>query len=263
VELRHIPHRIRSTTAAVDAAAIAKRPCFLCAANLPTEQRGVALNAEFSAYCNPFPIMEGHLTLIHDDHIPQAVAGRTGALLDFTASLTDWLAVYNGPECGASAPDHLHFQAVPRRIGAGPVFSIERDIDAHGGRSISDEVRRVFVARDRDRSRLIDRLDALIAILAALSGKKPEPMLNIAAFADAGDGWTVCVFPRSRHRPRVFETGELTVSPASVDLAGVFVVPDPADYEKMTGGDVAAILDEVTLPKDLFDAALRQWESKT
>ena len=262
VAVRHIPHRIRSTTASIDPADVAKRACFLCTANRPTEQRGVPLSAEYSGYCNPFPIVEGHLTLIHNDHRWQTIAGEIGALLDFAAILSGWLVIYNGAECGASAPDHLHFQALPREEQGKAVFPLERTVRENGGRSISDEVRRIFVAQDTDRLRLIDRVEQLMSILMALTGKQPEPMVNIAVFANP-PGWTVCVFPRSRHRPSVFERGELTVSPASVDLAGVFVVPQPADFDRITGGHIASIFDEITLSKDLFDAALRQWESRS
>jgi hypothetical protein len=258
--LRHIPHRIVSTTAAVDKASIQKRPCFLCAANLPVEERGVALNAEFTAYCNPFPIVEGHLTVVHNDHRWQAIAGQLETLIQFAKDLPDWLFIYNGPECGASAPDHLHFQALARHEGGVAVFPLERDVRMAVGSSIPNYRRRAFVIRGSEKTQVAKRVERLIEILAEVTGKRPEPLLNIAAFAEASGECTIVVFPRSKHRPRVYETGELTVSPASVDLAGIVVVPMKTDYEKASGDDIARIFDEVTLDEERFNAALQRWE---
>jgi hypothetical protein len=261
VWLRHIPHRIVSTTAAVDKASIEKRPCFLCAANLPPEERGLPLGAEYTAYCNPFPIIDGHLTVVHNDHRPQAIDGQIEALIGFAIELPEWFFIYNGPECGASAPDHLHFQALSRREGGKIVLPLEHDVRAAGGSTtIRDYRRRVFVARDRDKTRLATRVARLIEILADVTGKRPEPMINIVAFAESAGECVVVVFPRSKHRPRVYATGELTVSPASVDLAGIVVMPVKANYDNVTGDDIGRIFDEVTLDEDRFNAALRQWE---
>src|SRR5438874_976862 len=111
VFIRHIPHRVASTTAAVDKASIERRPCFLCAENLPPEQEGVKFDSDFTMYCNPYPIVERHLTIVHRDHRPQRIAGQLGTMLDVAQALPGYFVIYNGPECGASAPDHLHFQA--------------------------------------------------------------------------------------------------------------------------------------------------------
>ncbi|HEX5000822.1 MAG TPA: DUF4922 domain-containing protein [Terriglobia bacterium] len=262
VSLRHIPHRIVSTTAAVDKASIEKRPCFLCAANLPPEEHGLPLNAEFTAYCNPFPIVDGHLTVVHNDHRPQAIDGRVRTLIDLAVALPDWLFIYNGPACGASAPDHLHFQALARHEGDATIFPIETDVRRAEGVTIPGYRRRVVVIQEPDLSRLAVRVERLIAVLGDVTGRKPEPLINMAAFADDAGGCTVCLFPRSKHRPRVYETKELTVSPASVDLSGIVVVPVKADYDKVTGEAIGQIFDEVTLDNDGFNAALRQWDEK-
>ena len=119
--IRHIPHRVRSTTAAVDRESVAKRPCFLCAGNLPAEEEGMRFDEEFTIYCNPFPIVDRHLTIAHRDHGSQRIANQFGNMLDLAAALPGYFIIDNGPECGASAPDHLHFQAgariVPDRAG--------------------------------------------------------------------------------------------------------------------------------------------------
>ena len=246
VFIRHIPHRAPSTTAAVDRESVSKRPCFLCAANLPAQEEGLPFDGDFTLYCNPFPIVDRHLTIVHKEHSPQRIAGRFGQMLDLAAALPGYFVVYNGPECGASAPDHMHFQA-----GSRVVFPIEHDTARRRGVALPGYGRNVFVFCGDDRSALTDRLQCAIDLLAQATGKPAEPMLNIAVFHDV-NGWTAYLFPRSKHRPGVFYTGELTVSPASIDLCGIFVVPMPKDFEKISGADIAAIFREVTLPDDLF-----------
>jgi len=239
--VRHIPHRIKSTTAPVDAASVAQRPCFLCSSNLDSEEEGIRFNDEFTIYCNPFPILNRHLTIVHADHRPQLIGGQFGSLLELAAALPDSFVIYNGPECGASAPDHLHFQACSREI-----FPIERDIKP-------DYIPRAFAFRDSDAPKIISRLELLTRTLSEITGKTPEPLINVAAFFSE-DFWNVLIFPRGKHRPRAYESGELTVSPATIDLCGIFVVPVPGDFKKIRGVDIENILQEVTLPSAQFDA---------
>ena len=256
VVVRHIAHRKASTTAPVDRESIAKRPCFLCASNLPEEEEGLRFNDDFTIYCNPFPIVERHLTIAHKEHIPQRIANHFGNMLDLAAALPGYFIVYNGPECGASAPDHMHFQAGSRRL-----FPIENDTASLTGITVPNYARNVLLIRGRDRSALIDRMDHAIDLLAQTTGKQPEPMVNIAVFHENGE-WVTCLFPRSKHRPEVFCTGELTVSPASIDLCGIFVVPMAEHFEKITGDAIAAISREVTLPDDQFREVAGKLESE-
>jgi hypothetical protein len=256
VLVRHIPHRIKSTTAAVDSVSVARRPCFLCPANLDPEEKGIAFDAEFTLYCNPFPILERHLTIVHSEHRPQQIDGQFGALLRIAEALPDFFVIYNGPECGASAPDHLHFQACSRAI-----FPIEDDIRGCAGFSVSDYVPRTFLLRGCEPGPLAAQLENLLATLKAVTRSPSEPMVNIAAFLDDGQ-LTVLVFPRAKHRPRVFESGEFTVSPATIDLCGVFVVPVESDFRRICGADIEQILEEVTLQPDVFQEVLRRMEAK-
>src|SRR5215470_14336716 len=123
VFVRHIPHRVGSTTAAVDRESVAKRPCFLCTENLDAEEQGVSFNQNYTIYCNPFPIVDRHLTIVHRNHHVQHIAGEVGTMLDLAAALPPYFVIYNGPECGASAPDHMHFQAGWREL-----FPIEKEL---------------------------------------------------------------------------------------------------------------------------------------
>jgi hypothetical protein len=250
VFVRHIPHRLGSSTARVDKASIEKRPCFLCHGNRPGEQRGIELDDEFSAYCNPFPILDRHLTIIHRDHRPQLIGDHLRSMLSFSEALPGYFILYNGPECGASAPDHLHFQACSRTF-----FPVESDTEALPGPTIEDYGRRVLLFRDNAADRLAARVSASLAALRQVTARSPEPMLNIAAFREK-DLWTVFVFPRGKHRPTVYDSGELTVSPGTIDLCGIIVVPVEKDFTKINAGDIQTIFEEVTLPQNQFDHVL-------
>ena len=254
--IRHIPHRLASTTAVVDPESVAKRPCFLCAANLPSEEEGLPFDDNFTIYCNPFPIVDHHLTIAHREHGSQRIADQFGNMLDLAAALTGYFVVYNGPECGASAPDHMHFQA-----GSRVLFPIEKDAARLTGVSIPSYARNVLLMRGSDRSVLIDRMNRAIDLLASVTSKRPEPLINIAVFCERGE-WVTYLFPRGKHRPEVFRTGELMVSPASIDLCGIFVVPRAQDFERITGETIAAIYREVTLPDDQFQEVVRKLESE-
>jgi len=254
--IRHIPHRVISTTAAVDRDSVAKRPCFLCAGNLPSEEEGIAFSPDFTIYCNPFPIVDRHLTIVHREHRLQRIADQFGNMLDLAAALFGYFVIYNGPECGASAPDHLHFQA-----GSRGLLPIERDIAGLKGITVPRYGRNVFIFRGRDRSALIALMDRTLDLLAKTTGNRPEPMVNIVAFHERSE-WVTYLFPRGKHRPEVFHTGELTVSPAAIDLCGIFVVPLAQDFARITGDSIFSIFREVTLPDSQLREVVDKLESE-
>lgn len=254
--IRHIPHRLGSTTASIDRESVANRPCFLCAENLPPEEEGVQFDRDFTIYCNPFPIVDRHLTIAHRKHGSQHIANQFGKMLDLAAALPGYFVIYNGPECGASAPDHMHFQAGSRRL-----FPIEKDTARLTGVSVPNYGRNVLLFHERDRSVLIRRMDRALDLLGDITGKRPEPMVNIAVFHEEGE-WVTYLFPRGKHRPEVFHTGELTVSPASIDLCGIFVVPLAQDFERITADAISAIFREVTLPDGQFQEVVRKLETE-
>ena len=255
VFVRHIPHRLVSTTAPVDQKSVAKRPCFLCPPNLPPEEEGLRFDQDFTIYCNPFPIVDRHLTIAHRRHCPQRIANHSADLLNLAAKLPGYFVVYNGPECGASAPDHLHFQAGSRQL-----FPIELDTAGVFGVTVPDYARKLFLLRERDRSALVERIDRALDLLAEITGRA-EPLVNIAAYCEKGE-WVTYVFPRGKHRPEAFHTGELIVSPASIDMCGIFVVPLARDFRRITGKIIANIFREVTLPDAHFEEVVRKLESR-
>ena len=257
VLLRHIPHRVTSTTAAVDRESIAKRPCFLCAANLPPEQKGLAWGDGFTLLCNPFPIVERHLTVVHRAHRPQRIEGQVGTMLDLAAALPGYFVVYNGPQCGASAPDHLHLQA-----GSREELPIVRETAGMAGPALEAYGVRALLFRGPDRSRVLGETERALAILASVTGGRPEPLCNVAAWAEPASGFSLVLFPRGKHRPDAFHTGELAVSPASIDMSGILVAPLARDFERLSGEDVAAVYREVTIPEDQFRDVLARLENR-
>jgi hypothetical protein len=270
------PQRIVSTGAKVDAATIKQRPCFLCPENLPPEERGIEFGADFVALYNPFPVLPRHLVIASRRHIPQTIDGNFGTLLDLARDLGgECFTLYNGARCGASAPDHLHFQACER--GSPPIFpEIEtwerRDakscVSANSNDSgvetfaLKDYRLNALIARGNDRAALIEWFDRSLRRLAEITGAEAEPMINLVVTRDGprGNRWTVIVFPRDKHRPdRYFAEGvaKLTVSPAAIDLSGVLVVPQPDHFNKITSRDAEEIYAEVTLNSKIFDKWLQ------
>ncbi|MGH9936093.1 MAG: DUF4922 domain-containing protein [Blastocatellia bacterium] len=255
------PQRIVSTAAKVDAAAIRQRPCFLCAENLPPEERGVEFGEDFVALYNPFPVLPRHLVITSRRHIPQTIEGNFGTLLDLALDLGgEFFVAYNGAACGASAPDHLHFQACERKW-----IPIIREIETWERRVLPSDFGieaftpqsyrlNALIARGNDRAALTGWFDRALRLLAEVTGVESEPMINLVMTRDS-DRWTVIVFPRGKHRPdRYFAEGDakLTVSPAAIDLSGVLVAPQPDHFAKITSRDVEEIYAEVTLDDARF-----------
>lgn len=250
------PARVVSSAAKVDAATIAARPCFLCAHNRPSEQAAVACG-DWEVLVNPFPIFPQHFTLVHKQHQPQEIAAHIADFLDFVRRLPDYVVFYNGPRCGASAPDHLHFQAGTKAFLPliGDYFRLKaaraRLVDTTGlARTfeLDGYLRTVFCIEGK-------RNDALqVAFLklynTLLSEPLVEPMMNLVACCEQ-ECIYLFVLPRRAFRPWQYAAenpeNQLLVSPAAVEMAGVFVTPNPAHFAKITAADIVDIFDQITL----------------
>ena len=248
------PARIVSSGAKVDAKSILERKCFLCPANLPPVQKGIPFGGHYNILVNPFPIFPRHLTVPELAHTPQRIATRFTDMLELAEALTDYTIFYNGPKCGASAPDHAHFQA-----GNKGFMPIEKDWRGQTAGKIADYRKAaLWYLDDAPRATLViestskeDAADLFDIIYRSLDVKpeEDEPMMNVLVLYEA-DRWVVFVFPREKHRPACYTAeGEanLLSSPASVDLGGVFITPVEKDFLKITAEDVAQILSEVCL----------------
>lgn len=252
------PARIVSTAAKVDTASIQARPCFLCAENLPAEEKGVPFGDNYVVLCNPFPVLKDHLVISERQHTPQAIAPRIEDLLDLTQALgSDYFTLYNGPACGASAPDHHHFQACSRagiplfeEIQHWPRTSILQQDDLEVF-TLTDYRLKIFVASGKKIDTMRAWFQTILSCLAQETGATTEPLLNLVATYDSPE-WTLYLFPRGKHRPsRYYAEGDqkLTISPAGIDLTGVLVVPDPTHFARVTAEDVAQIYTEITLDR--------------
>lgn len=110
------PARALSSGAKVDARSLRERKCFLCPENLPVEQERLPFGLRYLVLCNPYPIFTEHFTIPSREHAPQRILSRIDDFLELTRRLDRFTLFYNGPRCGASAPDHAHFQAVTRGV---------------------------------------------------------------------------------------------------------------------------------------------------
>lgn len=263
------PSRLASTSAKVDADTLAARPCFLCAANLPPEQKAIAYGSRWWIVCNPAPIVEPHFTVPLIAHEPQRIRPAIEDMLNLARNLgSEFSLFYNGPRCGASAPDHLHMQAVPsaatpwerellsmirqERAEADGLLLFRRSGTVMVGFT-RPPYRHVIVLGSPDPVALTARFEETLQILTAIRPAEPEPMLNLFVTWQDG-GWILYFFPRAAHRPAKYGDGadEFLVSPGSLDLGGILIAPRGADFDRLTEVTAAAILDEVLLSPDEF-----------
>ncbi len=221
------PARRRSTLAKTDAQSVAARRCFLCPENMPAEERGVAFE-DLVVMPNPFPVLPMHCTIAAREHRPQLIAGRIDCLLRLAAAIgPDLAAFYNGPKCGASAPDHFHFQAA--RASEIPILAQLPAIPA--GKVLTPHSsfgRNMLIARSPDVSLVQAAVERSVKSLSNIAPAPDEPMLNLIAHHD-DSGYTAILFPRRAHRPACyFATGpdQLLVSPAVLEMCGILVATE-------------------------------------
>ena len=263
VRVQFNPARIQSSAAKVDTKSIQERKCFLCPQNLPPQQEGIAFGSDYQVLVNPFPIFPQHFTIPTYAHTDQLILERYDDMLHLSQCMDDSVIFYNGPKCGASAPDHAHFQAGNK--GFMPLEEDMKKIDRpfvykNKGIEVSkieSYLRNGFLIKASDKQQSVEFFNKLYAALDIKDGEK-EPMLNILAWYDAENKkWLTCVFPRAKHRPSCYfeeGAGNILISPASVDLGGVFITPLEKDFEKITKQDIEQMLSEVCISKHELDA---------
>lgn len=264
------PARAVSTCAKVDKSSIEARKCFLCPENKPNEQDEIiiSLDEPFSLRINPYPILPGHLTISSLKHQDQVLADKT--IRQLPGKLVSWLEeyfasgyvlFYNGAKCGASAPDHFHFQAVKQsdvpviqqweRLMGTAVR--EKEIKTENGNTYSSfQITsyicpiQVFIC-NHSADILPEMINQYLESLPLHEGES-EPRYNLFAWQDKQRGFTMAYFPREKHRPACYTaTGEeqLLVSPGALDMAGLLVTPRKEDFDKITESDIAQIYKEV------------------
>ena len=237
------PARLVSTGAKIDKASIAARPCFLCEANRPKEQQSLALNEEFEWLVNPFPILPNHYTIAAKQHRPQRFLDAYEAMIQATKKLPEgYIVFYNGPKCGASAPDHLHLQA-----GLGhdvPLVKYAKGLSASEDiRAISPFDYLAYLINNAEDKETFNKLYDSLPILE----EEYEPRMNVVAYRK-GDKVKLVIIPRHAHRPRCYSAegdAQYLISPGALDMCGLIITPRAEDYERLTTQKATDILSEV------------------
>ena len=263
-EVQFNPARIRSTGATISKEAVAARPCFLCKANRPQVQMTKIQNADYELLVNPYPILPMHFTIPMRRHQPQQIRGMYGEMIQLLKNYPDLMVFYNGPMCGASAPDHAHLQA-----GTSGILPLQREWQRLS-RNLTEVARRgedatLSVIEDYPcaalaiRSRSRRGSERMFATLYHALPKVPdqtEPMLNVVAWR-ADDEYVSVVFPRRKHRPDCYykdNDEKLLVSPGALDMSGLIITPRREDFERITSEQALAILGECALSVEDMEA---------
>lgn len=262
IKVQFNPGRIRSSAAKVDTASIAERKCFLCSENLPPEQKAVSCGNQFQILMNPFPIFRSHFTIASEIHTNQLFAPNIGEMLRISKLMEGFTLFYNGPECGASAPDHLHFQA-----GEKDFLPIDWEyesikytgellfaVDSTEIRAFENYLRKMISVETASFDEGLEAIRFFTAKYQTFQPEKTEPMLNVLC-SFVNEKWTIHLFPRKLHRPSQFFAegdAQILISPASVDFGGVFILPRKEDFDKITAADIADIFEQVTVDDVLF-----------
>jgi len=254
VKVQFNPARIVSSGAKVDAKTIAERKCFLCADNRPAEQRAVEFG-NYEILVNPFPIFPEHFTIPRKEHVDQQIKPYFADMLQLAEVLDDYLIFYNGPRCGASAPDHMHFQAGTKDF-LPLVNDYKRLKDTHAQLlvesetfqlfSFNDYLRAVYCIESTDIESARDSFEKLYTHYS--NDENEEPMLNIVCTFET-DKWYTFVLPRKAFRPWQYTAEgdqQLLVSPATVEMCGIFITPVESHFERIAKEDVESILVQVS-----------------
>ena len=272
VKIQFNPERLQSSSAKTDKQSIAARKCFLCNENRPIEQGSIAFGEQYLILVNPFPIFRNHFTISSNTHTDQLFLPNAKAMFLLAEAMVGFTVLYNGPECGASAPDHLHFQA--GEIEFLPVNEEFQRLKRLARQLYSDVNSKVW-AFDHYLRKMIsietNSMEDGLKIIGiyykhfqAMQPEKIEPMMN--ALCSWTDGkWTIHLFPRKGHRPtQYYKTGDeqILISPGSVDFGGVFITPRREDFDKFTREDVVDVLAQVCLNASDFQDLTTKMEAE-
>ncbi|MBR1788319.1 MAG: DUF4922 domain-containing protein [Bacteroidaceae bacterium] len=273
------PARIVSTGAKMDAKTLSERPCFLCNHNRPAEQHTLPTEKHYEILLNPYPILPGHLTIPTRRHLPQRISSHFGTLRHLAWNMPKHVIFYNGPECGASCPDHCHLQAGHRGIlpleknwkhyetQLTKLYPLttqqEAEIEMAGNKRgcglylLRTWVCPVFVIRSLPTEPDSILCQRIYNALPVPEGSA-EPRMNVICWrqdwgAGRDDEIVTLVFPRKKHRPECYSaagSGQVLVSPGALDMAGLIITPREEDFRKLTYERAASILQEVTMTEE-------------
>ena len=254
------PARMVSTGASIDKKTLAERPCFLCEQNRPKEQFKKSIDSQYDLLVNPYPILPIHFTIPNVKHVPQLIREAYGEIHKLLEEYPELMVFYNGPKCGASAPDHAHFQA--GTSGTLPLQKSWKRLSHHLTKIVSlNEDEDISLIEEypcpamliRSRSQYGDeQLFRRLYEAMPLRADEVEPMMNIVSWRYR-DEYLSVVFLRSKHRPDCYYAEgdeQYIISPGALDMAGLFITPRQEDFERLTPERALSILAEVSLDKE-------------
>lgn len=266
LKLQWNPARIVSTGAKIDKKTLGERPCFLCDKNRPKEQMSKQIDEKFHLLVNPFPILPVHLTIPARKHQPQLIYKNYGEMHRFISLHSDLMVFYNGPKCGASAPDHLHFQA-----GTNGILPLQTNWQRLSRNltdiiSLNDE-EKISVVRDfivpafviiSKSAESDETLFRRLYKAMPQRGDETEPMMNIISWRK-GEEFISVVIPREKHRPEAYFAegdAQFVVSPGALDMSGLIITPREEDFRKLTEEKALSLLQECGVSEEKMNAII-------
>ena len=266
LKLQWNPARIVSTGAKIDKKTLGERPCFLCDKNRPKEQMSKQIDEKFHLLVNPFPILPVHFTIPARKHQPQLIYKNYGEMHRFISLHSDLMVFYNGPKCGASAPDHLHFQAgtngiLPLQTNWQRLSRNLTDIISLNDEEKISVVRDFIVPAFVIISKSAESDEALFRRLYKAMpqrGDETEPMMNIISWRK-GEEFISVVIPRGKHRPEAYFAegdAQFVVSPGALDMSGLIITPREEDFRKLTEEKALSLLQECGVSEEKMNAII-------
>ena len=266
LKLQWNPARIVSTGARIDKKTLGERPCFLCDKNRPKEQMSKQIDEKFHLLVNPFPILPVHFTIPARKHQPQLIYKNYGEMHRFISLHSDLMVFYNGPKCGASAPDHLHFQAgtngiLPLQTNWQRLSRNLTDIISLNDEEKISVVRDFIVPAFVIISKSAESDEALFRRLYKAMpqrGDETEPMMNIISWRK-GEEFISVVIPREKHRPEAYFAegdAQFLVSPGALDMSGLIITPREEDFRKLTEEKALSLLQECGVSEEKMNAII-------
>lgn len=266
LKLQWNPARIVSTGAKIDKKTLGERPCFLCDKNRPKEQMSKQIDEKFHLLVNPFPILPVHFTIPARKHQPQLIYKNYGEMHRFISLHSDLMVFYNGPKCGASAPDHLHFQAgtngiLPLQTNWQRLSRNLTDIISLNDEEKISVVRDFIVPAFVIISKSAESDEVLFRRLYKAMpqrGDETEPMMNIISWRK-GEEFISVVIPREKHRPKAYFAegdAQFVVSPGALDMSGLIITPRGEDFRKLTEEKVLSLLQECGVSEEKMNAII-------
>ena len=266
LKLQWNPARIVSTGAKIDKKTLGERPCFLCDKNRPKEQMSKQIDEKFHLLVNPFPILPVHFTIPARKHQPQLIYKNYGEMHRFISLHSDLMVFYNGPKCGASAPDHLHFQA-----GTNGILPLQTN-----WQSLSRNLTDIISLNDEEKISVVRDFIVLAFVIISKSaesdealfrrlykampqrGDETEPMMNIISWRK-GEEFISVVIPREKHRPEAYFAegdAQFVVSPGALDMSGLIITPREEDFRKLTEEKALSLLQECGVSEEKMNAII-------